>query len=284
MDRYPASGDAIATIILERLGEGPKVNRLKRKTLDRLLIRRDGYTCGSHLGGCGMEACSSTETDIDHIFPQAFFRDTRVLHPRQYDSPWNVQRMHKACNNEAKGGFVFGFPEFKCKCHWLEIRKRGSEYALEISYNPPDGDVYRVVVVPYGKFDVGGEVSDPKGLLPGNEEHVVAAFIRAPPDRKMSISSITVDVEAAFASGRKLFSFVGKAKRGRFRGGENAHMFPVLTADEVVAFNQSEKNRVKRGGTVDDADNLLVTFNAEVIGFEMKYDELVSGKPESGES
>ena len=223
------------------------------------------------------------ESDIDHIFPQAFFRDTKVLRPRDYDSLWNVQRMHKACNNEAKGGFVFGFPVFKCKCHWLQIRKRDSEYALEVSYNPPDGDVHRVVVVPYGKFDVGGEVSDPKGLLPRNEEHVVAAFIQAPPDRGMSISSITVDVEAAFASGRKLFSFMGKAKRGAFRRGENAHMLPVLTADEVAAFNQSEKNRVKRGGTVDDADNLLVTFNSEVMGFEMQYDEVVSDKPASKE-
>ena len=207
-----------------------------------------------------------------------------MLNPREYHSPWNVQRMHKACNNEAKGGFVNGFPVFKCKCHWLQVRKRGSEYALEVSYNPPDGDVYRVVVVPYGKFYVGGEVSDPKGLLPQNEEHVVAAFIQTPPDRVMSISNITIDVEAAFASGRKLFSFVGKAKRGTFRKGENAHMFPVLTAAEVVAFNQSENNRVKQGGTVDDADNLLVTFNSEVIPFEMVFNEVVSSKPESGKS
>ena len=60
-------------------------------------------------------------------------------------------------------------------------------------------------------------------------------------------------------------------------------MLPVLTADEVAAFNQSEKNRVKRGGTVDDADNLLVTFNSEVMGFEMQYDEVVSDKPASKE-
>ena len=130
----------------------------------------------------------------------------------------------------------------------------------------------------------GGEVSDPKGLLPRNEGHAVVAFIQAPPDRGMSISSITLDAEAAFASGRKLFSFVGKAKRGTLRRGENTHMFPVLTADEVVAFNQSENNRVKRGGTVDDADDLLVTFNSEVIGFEMEYDKAVSSKHEGGVS
>ena len=259
------------------------MSRRQRNKLDGLLIRRDGYTCGPHAGGCGKKACTGTETNIDHIFPQAFFRDTNALAPEKYNRPWNVQRMHKACNNEAKGGFVSGFPVFKCKCHWLQIRKRGSEYALEVSYKPSDCSVYRVVVVPYGKFDVGGEVTDPKGLLPHNEDYVVAGFIQTP-DRGMTISSITVDVEAAFASGRKSFSFVGKSKRGTLRKGENTHMFPVLTADEVVAFNQSEKNRVKCGGTVDDADNLLITFNSEIIDLKIEYDGAVSGKPDSRES
>ena len=234
--------------------------------------------CGSHVGGCEKETCSSSETDLDHIFPQAFFRDTKVLHHREYDRPWNVQRMHKACNNETKGGFLSGYPVFKCRCHWLQIRKRGGEYRLEVSYRPSNGDVHRVVVVPYGKFDVGeGGVSDPKKLLPGDEEHVVVGFIRAR-DRGMSISSITVDVNAAFAGGRKSFSYVGKAKRGTFRQGENAHMFPLLAPDEVVAFNQSEKNRVKREGTVHDDENLLVTINSEVVRLEMEYDELRSGE------
>lgn len=258
------------------------MNRQKRKTLDRLLIKRDGYICGPHVGGCGKQACSDTETNIDHIFPQAFFRDTKALAPEKYNSPWNVQRMHKACNNEAKGGFVFGFPEFKCKCHWLQIRKRGSEYALEVSYKPSDNGPYRVVVVPFSKFSVGGEISDPKGLLPRNEEHAVAGFIQVP-DRGMSISSISVDPEKVFANGRKLFSFVGKSKRGTLRKGENNHMFPILTAEEVNVFNQSEKNRVRNGGTVDAADNLIVTVNSEVINLEINYDDAVSGKPENRE-
>ena len=84
-------------------------------------------------------------------------------------------------------------------------------------------------------------------------------------------------------AGRRFLSWE-RPKRGRFRKRENAHLFPVLTADEVAAFNQSEKNRVKCGGTVDDTDNLLITFNLEVIDFEMNYKEVLSGKPESGES
>ena len=148
---------------------------------------------------------------------------------------------------------------------------------------PADSGLYRVVVVSYGKFNIGGEVSDPKGLLPQNEEHVLAGFIQAP-ERGMFISSITVDGNKVFASGRKLFSFVGKSKRGTLRKGENTHMFPILTADEVVVFNQSEKNRVTNGGTVDDADNLIATVNSEVINLAIEYDEAVSGKPDSRES
>ena len=175
--------------------------------------------------------------------------------------------MHKPCNNETKGGFLFGFPVFKCKCHWLQIRTHRGEYALEVSYCPSDGDVHRVVVVPYGKFDVGeGRISDPKGLLSSDGDHVVAGFIQVP-DRGMSISSITVDIGAVFAGGRKSFSFVGKAKRGTFRPGKNAHVFTLLAPDEVTSFNQFEKNRVKCGGTVDGNDNLLVTFKSEIVSF-----------------
>ena len=249
------------------------MNSRKRRILDRFLIRRDGYVCGSHIGGCGKETCSKPGATLDHIFPQAFFKDTKALRPPEYDKPWNVQRMHNVCNNEKKGGFLFGFPVFKCRCHWLQIRKRLGKYALEVSYCPSDGKFHRVVVVPYGQFDVeDGRISDPQGLLPADDDHVVAGFILTP-DRGMSISRITIDVEAAFAGGRKSFSFVGKAKRGTLRRGENGHTFPLLAPNEIIAFNEFEKNRVKRGGAVNDNDNLLLTFNSEVVPLEVEYDE-----------
>ena len=252
------------------------MNRHKRRRLDKLLIQRDGYVCGSHVGGCGADACSSSEADLDHIFPQAFFRDTKILSPRDYDKSWNVQRMHKACNRETKGGFLSGFPVFKCACHWLQIRTRGGKYALELSFRPPGSDIYRVLVVPYGKFDVGeGRISDPKGLLPSGEDHVVVGFIQAP-ERGMSISSVTVDPQAAFSGARRSFSFVGKSKRGTFRRGENSHLFPLLAPGEVTVFNEIETHRVERGGAVDDGDNLIATFNSEVLPLELEYDELAS--------
>lgn len=72
-----------------------------------------------------------------------------------------------------------------------------------------------------------------------------------------------------------MFSFVGKSKRGALRKGDT-RMFPVLTADEVVDFDPSKKNRVKNGGTVDDSDNLIFTVNSEVIDHPGGYGRGVS--------
>ena len=249
------------------------MNRPKRRKLDRLLLKRDGDLCGPHLGGCGNKAGSKSETDLDHIFPKAFFRDTKALDPREYDEPWNLQRMHKVCNNETKVGFVSGFPVFTCKCHWLQIRERGGKYALEVSYSPADADVHRVVVVPHGKFDVGdGTMSDPKGLLDTAGDHVLIGRLRAL-DRGMSISSVTVDIAAAFGGGRQSFYFVGRQKRGTLRAGENGHRFPLLTPDEVTAFNEFETERANSECAQGDVDHLLATFNSEVIRFEMEFNE-----------
>ena len=46
--------------------------------------------CGSHIGGCGKETRLSRETDLDHIFPQAFFRDTKGLQHLEYNKLWNL--------------------------------------------------------------------------------------------------------------------------------------------------------------------------------------------------
>ena len=250
----------------------------QRRVLNRLLIERDGYVCGRHMGGCGEQAHIGSETDLDHIFPQAFFRDTNIFQPHEYNGVWNLQRMHKTCNNESKGGFLFGFPVFKCACHWLQIKEHKGKHALEVLYCPARDQVFHVVVVPFGKFDVGdGTISDPKGLLPSNEDHVVAGYIQVP-DRGMSISSISVDADAMFAGARKSFSFVGKAKKGTLKRGMNAHTLPLLSLDEVVAFNQFEKNRVKHGGFVSDRNNLVAGFNSEVVPLEITYNETTSNK------
>ena len=236
------------------------MNKDKRKRMDRLLVKRDGQVCGSHLGGCG-KTVRSSEANLDHIFPRAFFKDAKYLKPSEYDSLWNLQRTHKTCN-EGKGGFLYGFPVFQCECHWLHIREKGRGFSLEVIYKPCSGDLYRRTVVPDGRFQVGGGISDPKGLLPSNGSIVGGFFIQSP-EQGMTISNVTVDLRG----GRPTFCFVGKS-RGALRQGENCHVFPVLERDEVAAFNDAEKARSESGGIVDD--NLLDTFNSEVMHWEVE--------------
>ena len=216
------------------------------------------------------QARPNSDTNLDHIFPQSFFRDTEFLQTSEYDRIWNLQRTHETCNNQEKGGFLNGFPVFHCECHWLQIRERNGTYALEVSYRPPNGNEYQRIIVPYGQFQVGREISDPKQLLPKGGEHKVVGFMQAP-SRGMKISQVTVDVTRAFSGGRQSFTFVGKSKRGVIRQGENGHVFPVLAPDEVPAFNNAEKLRMRSGGTLDN--NLLATLNSEVITMELRHHE-----------
>ena len=39
------------------------------------LLRRDGFLCGTHLGGCGKRIESIRGATVDHIFTQSFFRE-----------------------------------------------------------------------------------------------------------------------------------------------------------------------------------------------------------------
>ena len=90
------------------------------KQLSRLL-RRDGSLCGVHHGGCGQRINAKKEGSVDHIFPQAFFRQRETGVKRaQFNENWNCQPMHKKCNNVRKGQ-VWGFPVFLCTCHWLQV-------------------------------------------------------------------------------------------------------------------------------------------------------------------
>ena len=90
------------------------------KQLSRLL-RRDGSLCGAHHGGCGQRTNSNKEGSVDHLFPQAFFRQRETGVKRaQFNEDWNCQPMHKKCNNVRKGQ-VWGFPVFLCTCHWLQV-------------------------------------------------------------------------------------------------------------------------------------------------------------------
>ena len=83
-----------------------------------VLLQRDGYVCGRHVGGC-LKPLSEDEANLDHIIPKAFYLANKKNDLRRvYNRNWNLQPTHPECNIKR----VFqGFPEFTCDCHRLLI-------------------------------------------------------------------------------------------------------------------------------------------------------------------
>ena len=66
-------------------------------------------------------ASRPTEASRDHMIPQAF---TAFLSPRkkaEFNADWNLQPMHKPCNERRRGQFAGNWPLFTCRCHYLQI-------------------------------------------------------------------------------------------------------------------------------------------------------------------
>lgn len=95
-----------------------------KKSRKLLLLERDNYKCGIHLGGCGKKL-TLEETTVDHIFPKnmdrlgclkALSKDGQNIRVRdvRLKGLVNLQPMCPKCNNLAKGG---KFPtEIKKEC------------------------------------------------------------------------------------------------------------------------------------------------------------------------
>ena len=66
-------------------------------------------------------ASRPTEASRDHMIPQTF---TAFLSPRkkaEFNADWNLQPMHKACNERRRGQCAGNWPLFTCRCHYLQI-------------------------------------------------------------------------------------------------------------------------------------------------------------------
>ena len=66
-------------------------------------------------------ASRPTEASRDHMIPQAF---TAFLSPRkkaEFNADWNLQPIHKTCNERRRGQFAGNWPLFTCRCHYLQI-------------------------------------------------------------------------------------------------------------------------------------------------------------------
>ena len=87
---------------------------VKNAALRRRLLKRDGYLCGVHVGGCGAPLTLATTT-IDHIVPLNILRrDPEIYNQLARDESF-LQPMCQDCNSARKQGRLD--VAFTCKCH-----------------------------------------------------------------------------------------------------------------------------------------------------------------------
>ena len=84
--------------------------------IKKFLYDRDEFRCGIHLGGC-REIIEAKDLSIDHIIPKAYWKKRKV-NDRVWSGSWNLQVMHKICNE--KKFIDFRDFEFDCNCHEIE--------------------------------------------------------------------------------------------------------------------------------------------------------------------
>ena len=113
--------------------------------------------------------------------------------------------MHSACNKQ-RGGQIYGFPLFSCKCHLLKIAHMSKGYILFLHYLPEE---------------IRYPVSSAKHMF---------VF----PDRSWG------HISAVWSMGT-----VGPGKKGITGKGNLGHALPRIPPDEVDEFNRLEIERVQ---------------------------------------
>ena len=93
---------------------------MTNKSRRRRVLRRDRRLCGIHLGGYGQPIVEGKSCELDHIIPQRFFSNYGTPGRHAFNDDWNCQPMHPGCNRQ-KASRLDGWPQFKCKCHYLQV-------------------------------------------------------------------------------------------------------------------------------------------------------------------
>ena len=197
---------------------------MTRRTQLSRLLKRDGYRCGIHIGGCGEGALSRGNGSVDHIFTRSFFGDRgESITARDYNRDWNCQPMHRECNTK-RGGQIYGFPVFTCMCHWLQIGSTPEGHVLELHHRTDDGVSTFCVCSEEHSFvfknPSTGEFSEELG---GSSEAVISSAWSTP-DLK-------------------------PGKEGIVGRGQMGHAFPRISPDEVPLFNLLELRRIEGGSS-----------------------------------
>ena len=205
-----------------------------RKRLSNLLPR-DGHFCGIHVGGCGMRIRNRADASLDHIFTKSFFKDREDnIRPKHYNQDWNCQPMHQECNTE-RGGQIYGFPLFKCSCHWLQIDRTSKGHVLTLHYI----------------------TSKSRSAFPvTTEEH--SFVFKNPSTGKFSAEfggSPEVEISGISSMGQ-----VKPGKKGITGPGQLGHAFPRIDPEEVDVFNRLELQRIE-----GSPSETIAKFNRRMI-------------------
>ncbi len=196
-----------------------------RKRLS-LLLRRDEYLCGPHLGGCGKRIPTRAEATVDHIFTKSFFKDREDgIRRKDYNQNWNLQPMHEQCNY-GRGGQIHGFPLFTCSCHWLQIRRTSEGHVLNLHYRRGRGeDVFPVSSEGHSFVMRNISTGEFASEFGGQSE---------------------IEVAGVWSMGG---SHLKSGEKGITGKGHLGHVFPRISPEEVQQFNRLEIQRIRGGSS-----------------------------------
>ena len=181
------------------------------------VMDRDSRRCGIHLGGCSKVIEPGDQYDLDHLIPQSFYMDSPdPNHRRKFESPWNLQPIHRSCHEAHRTGQLWGFPVFQCQCHSLHIKNR----VLYLRYQ--DQLVVRLYEITPSvvTFNMGGK--------------------SVPVKMMSSVGSIGSKRHRPHRPRTH-----GKADRSRAH--YVGHRFPALSDEEIEEFNSLEDERIFSG-------------------------------------
>ena len=197
-----------------------------------VVLKRDNYLCGIHLGGCGERLSKSDQITLDHIIPESWWKDREPVRPDYYNQEWNFQPMHDYCNSGDKKGQIYGFPVFSCRCHWLRIEQTDKGFVLVLFYRKGD-EAFGHQICTEGDLVVISKqnLQDSLNLDPGETLVDMTTITWSLANHKPGIEGVT----------------------GPGYGG---HGLPMLLPDQVHEFNQLEIRRV-----ADTTEETIAKFN-----------------------
>ena len=153
----------------------------KPRTQLRRIMKRDDGICGAHIEGCGRLLHSAGDAEVGHMVHQSFFKSFSGVRKTDFKNDWNCQPECPRCNDR-RGGQLLDWPLYRCRCHYLQISRKGGKATVEIRETTTGSECVHVI---------GEPQTDPAKCIPGQFVwsqpwgHAIAVSIRAgklPPD------------------------------------------------------------------------------------------------------